>query len=118
MVHDKWRNVNAGTSGEWCVMPRRDQRNLGWPNSPFSFGPHAITVTPELCRDGDLRRIGALRRSSAYHVRSGNGRVTMPTATRSTFSPSGLPFQIRGPASATVCCTGWQRHDPIAAPFG
>ena len=32
-VHGKWRNASWGTSGEWCVMPRRDQRNLGFPSS-------------------------------------------------------------------------------------
>jgi hypothetical protein len=32
-VHGKWRNASTGTSGEWCVMPRRDQRNLGFPSS-------------------------------------------------------------------------------------
>jgi len=30
-VHGKWINDGAGTSGEWCVMPRKDQRNLGFP---------------------------------------------------------------------------------------
>jgi hypothetical protein len=32
-VHGKWRNASWGTSAEWCVMPRRDQRNLGFPSS-------------------------------------------------------------------------------------
>jgi|ERR1019366_7367502 hypothetical protein len=32
-VHGKWRNASSGTSAEWCVMPRRDQRNLGFPSS-------------------------------------------------------------------------------------
>jgi hypothetical protein len=29
-VHGKWINVGAGTAGEWCVMPRKDIRNLGF----------------------------------------------------------------------------------------
>lgn len=32
-VHGKWRNASWGTSGEWCVMPRRDQRNLDFDTS-------------------------------------------------------------------------------------
>lgn len=32
-VHGTWRNASSGTSGEWCVMPRWDQRNLGFPSS-------------------------------------------------------------------------------------
>ena len=32
-VHGRWRNASWGTSAEWCVMPRRDQRNLGFPAS-------------------------------------------------------------------------------------
>ena len=32
-VHGKWINVGAGTGGEWCVMPRKDIRNLGFPLS-------------------------------------------------------------------------------------
>jgi len=30
-VHGKWINAGAGTDGEWCVMPLRDQRDLGFP---------------------------------------------------------------------------------------
>lgn len=29
-VHGKWLNDGAGTAGEWCVMPRKDQQNLGF----------------------------------------------------------------------------------------
>jgi hypothetical protein len=29
-VHGKWRNASDGTAGEWCVMPRKDRRNLGF----------------------------------------------------------------------------------------
>jgi hypothetical protein len=29
-VHGKWTNASTGTAGEWCVMPTRDQRNLGF----------------------------------------------------------------------------------------
>jgi len=32
-VHGTWRNASSGTAGEWCVMPRRDRRNLGFPSS-------------------------------------------------------------------------------------
>ena len=32
-IHGSWRNVTVGTSGEWCVMPVSDQRNLGFPGS-------------------------------------------------------------------------------------
>ena len=32
--HDgQWRNASLGTAGEWCVMPAKDQRNLGFPSS-------------------------------------------------------------------------------------
>jgi hypothetical protein len=30
-VHGKWIRARNGTAGEWCVMPRKDQRNLGFP---------------------------------------------------------------------------------------
>jgi hypothetical protein len=30
-VHRKWILASNGTAGEWCVMPRKDQRNLGFP---------------------------------------------------------------------------------------
>ena len=30
-VHGKWINEGAGTAGEWCVMPGKDQRNLDFP---------------------------------------------------------------------------------------
>jgi hypothetical protein len=30
-VRRKWTNAGDGTAGEWCVMPRKDQRNLGFP---------------------------------------------------------------------------------------
>ncbi|HEY3758821.1 MAG TPA: hypothetical protein VGL37_03620 [Solirubrobacteraceae bacterium] len=29
-VHGKWINASLGTAGEWCVMPTKDQRNLGF----------------------------------------------------------------------------------------
>jgi hypothetical protein len=29
-VHGKWILASNGTAGEWCVMPRKDQRNLGF----------------------------------------------------------------------------------------
>jgi hypothetical protein len=32
-VAGKWRNAGIGTAGEWCVMPIKDQRNLGFPTS-------------------------------------------------------------------------------------
>src|ERR1700730_11410886 len=32
-VHGAWHNASIGTAGEWCVMPARDQRNLGFPGS-------------------------------------------------------------------------------------
>ena len=32
-VHGKWHNANIGTAGEWCVMPVKDQRNLGFSSS-------------------------------------------------------------------------------------
>jgi hypothetical protein len=32
-VHGSWTNASVGTSGEWCVMPRKDKRNLGFPVS-------------------------------------------------------------------------------------
>lgn len=31
-VDAKWTNASDGTAGEWCVMPRKDQRNLGFPS--------------------------------------------------------------------------------------
>jgi hypothetical protein len=32
-VNGRWRLASVGTAGEWCVMPRRDQLNLGFPAS-------------------------------------------------------------------------------------
>lgn len=32
-VHGRWINAGAGTAGEWCVMPHKDQRNLGFSTS-------------------------------------------------------------------------------------
>jgi hypothetical protein len=32
-AHGKWVNASIGTAGEWCVMPIKDQRNLGFPSS-------------------------------------------------------------------------------------
>lgn len=29
-VQGRWTNANVGTAGEWCVMPGKDQRNLGF----------------------------------------------------------------------------------------
>jgi hypothetical protein len=29
-VHGKWILASNGTAGEWCVMPRKDQQNLGF----------------------------------------------------------------------------------------
>ncbi|HEY1690331.1 MAG TPA: hypothetical protein VGF95_15865 [Solirubrobacteraceae bacterium] len=29
-LHGRWVNAGAGTAGEWCVMPTKDQRNLGF----------------------------------------------------------------------------------------
>lgn len=29
----RWTIGSVGTSGEWCVMPAKDQRNLGFPAS-------------------------------------------------------------------------------------
>ena len=29
-VDGHWRNARLGTAGEWCVMPVKDQRNLGF----------------------------------------------------------------------------------------
>jgi hypothetical protein len=31
MVQGEWIVASHGTAGEWCVMPRKDQRNLGFP---------------------------------------------------------------------------------------
>jgi hypothetical protein len=38
-VHGKWINDGAGTSGEWCVMPRKDRRNLGFDVVGYVCGP-------------------------------------------------------------------------------
>jgi hypothetical protein len=32
-VRGAWKNASVGTAGEWCVMPVKDQRNLGFPAS-------------------------------------------------------------------------------------
>ncbi len=32
-VRRKWPYASVGTSGEWCVMPRKDRKNLGFPLS-------------------------------------------------------------------------------------
>jgi hypothetical protein len=32
-VRGKWVNDGDGSAGEWCVMPRKDQRNLGFPTN-------------------------------------------------------------------------------------
>lgn len=32
LIRGTWKVASVGTAGEWCVMPTRDQRNLG-------FGP-------------------------------------------------------------------------------
>lgn len=29
-IHGKWTNASVGTAGEWCVMPPKDRRNLGF----------------------------------------------------------------------------------------
>jgi hypothetical protein len=29
----RWTSASIGTAGEWCVMPAKDQRNLGFPAS-------------------------------------------------------------------------------------
>lgn len=46
-VHGRWTNAGAGTSGEWCVMPRQDQKNLGFPAScPCTPSAEAIMFSP------------------------------------------------------------------------
>jgi hypothetical protein len=32
-THGAWHNAGLGTAGEWCVMPAKDQRNLGFSTS-------------------------------------------------------------------------------------
>lgn len=46
-VHGRWLNVSDGTAGEWCVMPRQDQHNLGFPAGyPCTPPIQAIVFSP------------------------------------------------------------------------
>ena len=55
-VHGKWISDGAGTSGEWCVMPRADVQNLGFPVSYRCAPPAAqrscgtVTATRQTVR--------------------------------------------------------------------
>lgn len=44
-VHGQWVYDSVGTAGEWCVMPRKDIQNLGFPVSyPCRQGPAGATT--------------------------------------------------------------------------
>ncbi len=88
-VHSKWILASNGTAGEWCVMPRKDQRNLG-----FRAGA--------LCESNQMRRLlisltgvaatsaGAKRSCRTERVQPG---TSGPPRTGATSGP-GIPYKI------------------------
>lgn len=100
-VQGKWIVASTGTSGEWCVMPRKDVQNLGFPVS-YPCAPPAA--------EGSCRTVTA--RHQAVHVMVGRGRVSCAQARAVANSYiSGHGTFHEGPSQAATYITipgGWK----------